>query len=151
MTLRNPLASLCPKFFLGGAAPEAYEGPRPWTKSEMQVQLTPQLWPQWILNPLCQARDQTCTSTATWAVAVRSLICCATVGTPSLSYLLYLCSEVINLTLTLYKSGRTMGWQYLTNTHFHCCLCVSEAHHWPNKQNYKTDSSFYHDMLSNFL
>ena len=36
----------------------------------------------WIVNPLCQARDWTCTSSATWAAAVRSLTHCITAGTP---------------------------------------------------------------------
>ena len=41
-------------------------------------------------NPLLWARDQTCTSPATGAATVRSLIHCASAGTPSLPSLWYL-------------------------------------------------------------
>ena len=60
------------------------EFPGPGIESEPQLQAMPQLWQCQILNPLCWAGDWTCTSTVTWAAAVRFLIHCTTVGTPHL-------------------------------------------------------------------
>ena len=37
----------------------AYEVPRLGIESDLELQPTPQLWQCWILNPLCQAWDQT--------------------------------------------------------------------------------------------
>ena len=47
--------------------PGHMEVPGPGIKSEPQLQPKLQPWQQWILNPLHQARDQTCTSAATRA------------------------------------------------------------------------------------
>ena len=46
-------------FFICGC-PAAYGTPRPGIRSEPQLQPKPQLQPYQILNPLCQAGDQTC-------------------------------------------------------------------------------------------
>ena len=45
------------------------------------TELEPQLWQCQILNPLCQAGDQTCASVATWASALRFLTHHAIAGT----------------------------------------------------------------------
>ena len=58
------------------------EIPRPGMESEQQLWPTPQLLQPWILNPTYQAWDRTCASAATHTAVVRSLIHCATVGTP---------------------------------------------------------------------
>ena len=46
------------------------------------IEPEPQLWQPQILNPLHRAGDQTCTSAATWAAAVRFLTHCTMTGTP---------------------------------------------------------------------
>ena len=58
------------------------EVPRPGTESKLQPQPRLQLLQQhWILNPLCQTEDQTCTSAVTPAAVVRFLTHCTTVET----------------------------------------------------------------------
>lgn len=51
--------------FLGGTHPWYMEVPGPGIKSKPQLQFMLLLWQCQILNPLHQARDQTCTSAAT--------------------------------------------------------------------------------------
>ena len=41
------------------------EVPRPGSEPEPQLRPLPQLWQHWILNPLCQAGDQTYDTTGT--------------------------------------------------------------------------------------
>ena len=55
--------------------------PRLGIELRSQLQPTPQLWQCQILNPPCQARDQTRTSATTRAAAVGSLTCYTTAGT----------------------------------------------------------------------
>ena len=57
--------------------------PMPGAESKPHLRPTPQLQQCWTLNPLCQAEDQTRTSTATQAATVGFLIHYATVGTPN--------------------------------------------------------------------
>lgn len=49
-----------------------------WIKSKPQLWHVPQLWQQWICNPLCQAKDRTHTTRDNSG----SLTCCTTAGTP---------------------------------------------------------------------
>ena len=65
--------------FFSFGCPMAYGVPRPGIRSELQLRPRLQLWPCWILNPLCRAMDQTCVP-----ALPRSLqSCCATAGTPA--------------------------------------------------------------------
>jgi len=52
-------------FFIFQPFPQHMEVPGPRIESELQLQRTPQLQQHWILNPLCQAGDPTCTATET--------------------------------------------------------------------------------------
>ena len=62
--------------------PQHMDVPGPRMASEPQLQPMPQLLQLWIFNPLCQARDRTCSSMVTRATAVRSLTHCAAAGIP---------------------------------------------------------------------
>ena len=59
--------SSCPKY-IHFTTPWHMEVLGPGIESKPQPQIVPQLWPHWILNPLCQVRDWTCISavTSTW-------------------------------------------------------------------------------------
>ena len=56
----------------------AHGVPGPRIGSNPQLQPKPQLWQHWFLNPLCQARDQTCVP----VLPRCHLSHCVTVGTP---------------------------------------------------------------------
>ena len=66
------------------AVPEAYESS--WARDFIWA--AAMTYPK-SFNPLCWARDWTCAFVATWAIAVRFLTYCATLGTPD-AYFLHL-------------------------------------------------------------
>ena len=75
------------------ASPTAFRVPRPGIRSKPQLRPMLQLWQQWIFDPLCWARNQTCVPVLQrhwWS-------CCATAGTPTFSFLRNLHSGCTNL------------------------------------------------------
>ena len=68
---------LCNTYIIYLPPPTVYEVPRSGIISKPQLQHKLQLWQRWILNPLCQARDQTCVL----ALQIHSRSLHATAGT----------------------------------------------------------------------